>query len=350
MIIHMKWLKRQLWTLARFIGYQVINLLWVLVFQPLCILLKWLRCPLFGYIFLVYPGKIDQLKGYIPRWYRRIVPAVSVIGIILRGKQGKRGLVVAVPWTITEIEEGDCLEVIVSHVNKLAKSIGAKSIALAGRLPSVCAQKGYSSLLSPPIVGGDKGIVYTIISSMRQITEALGISIPEINIGILGYGYIGSRLVSYLQYLSTNKIVVVDPRIKQERDNYDGIMLSRNPAKLAYCDLVVILTATGGQAECAIEYLKPGVIVIDDTHPQLPYRLSSLIEKKGGRVFKAVLGLDGVVFWPRLPNWEADWLPGCCVEGLTSAAKGFASSQQEFNQLAQEIRFEALNVPNRNEL
>lgn len=336
--------------MARFAGYQTINLLWLVILRPLCVLLKWFRCPPFGYIFLVYPGALDQVRGYMPQWYRKIISIISIIGIISKGKQGKRGLVVAVPWTIEEMEQESRLEVIARHVTKLAKSLGAKSVALAGRMPGVFIQNGYHSLLSPPIVAGDKGTVYTIILSIKQITEALGISISKIVIGILGYGFIGSRLVNSLRYFSKNRMIVVDPQIKQERDDRDEVILSRDPAKLAHCDLVVILTATGEQAECAIQYLKPGVIVIDDTHPQLPLRLSSRIEKKGGRVIKAVLGLDGVVFWPRLPNWEANWLPGCCIEGLVSATKGFASSQLEFNQLAQQIHFTALKVSNKNEL
>jgi hypothetical protein len=162
----------------------------------------------------------------------------------------------------------------------------------------------------------DKGSKFFVSLSIKQITEALGISISKITIGILGHGFIGSRLVNSLRYFSTNRIFVVDPRIKQERNDYDKVILSRDPAKLASCDLVVILTASGEQAEGAIEYLKPGVIIVDDTHPQLLHRLSILIEKNGGRVVKAVLGLDGVAFWPRLPQWGANWLPGCCIEGL----------------------------------
>lgn len=347
---YMRWIKKQFWLWARFGLYQAMNMLWFVILLPLCIALKWSGCPLFGYIFLVYPGALDQVRGYMPQWYRKIIPIISIIGIISRGKQGKRGLVVMIPWTITEVEEGNRLEVIVRRVNKLAKSIGAKSIALAGRIPGVLKQNGYFSLLSPPIVVGDKGAVYTITLSIKQITEALGISISKITIGILGHGFIGSRLVNSLHYFSTNKIVVVDPRIKQERNDYDKVILSSDPAKLANCDLVVILTAGGEQAECAIEYLKPCVIIVDDTHPQLPHRLSRLIEKKGGRVVKAVLGLEGVAFWPRLPNWRANWLPGCCMEGFVSATKGFAFSQQEFNQLAHEIRFKALDVSNINEL
>lgn len=292
-------------------------MLWFVILLPLCILLKWSGYPLFGYIFLVYPGTLDQVSGYMPQWYRKIIPIISFIGIISRGKQGKRGLVITIPWTITEMEDGNRLEVIVRRVNKLAKSIiGARSVALAGRMPGVIKQNGYFSLLSPPIVVGDKGAVYTITLSIKQITEALGISISKITIGILGHGFIDSRLVNSLRYFSTNRIFVVGPRIKQERNDYDKVILSRDPAKLASCDLVVILTASGEQAEGAIEYLKPGVIIVDDTHPQLPHRLSILIEKNGGRVVKAVLGLDGVAFWPRLPQWGANWLPGCCIEGL----------------------------------
>lgn len=331
-------------------GYLAMNLLWQVILLPLCILLKCLNYPLFGYIFLVYPGTLNQVKGYMPQWYRKFIPIISVIGIISKCREGERGLVVATPWTVAEMTEGNRLEVIARHVKRLTKTVGAKSIALAGRMPSIFTQKGYRSLLSLPIVTGDKGTVYTLAFFIKQITETVGINVSKITIGILGYGFIGSRVVNFLLRSGTDRIIVVDPRIKQEHNKRDRVLLSRYPTKLANCDLVIILTSTGEQVEGVINHLKHGVVILDDTYPQLPRRLSNLIQKKGGKVIKAVLNLDDVVFWPRLPNWEANWLPGCVVEGLVSANKGFANSQQEFNQFAQEMNFKALNVSIKHEL
>jgi len=344
----MKWVKKQFWFLARFVGYFTMNLLWPLLFQPLCGLLKSFNHPLFGFIFLVYPGTLDQVKGYAPLWYRQFASMISVIGFVFKARNGQRGLVVTIPYTIEEMEEKNHLGNMLKRLNRLALRIGAKSIALAGRLPGVITQNGYREMLVKPIVTGEKGTIFTIFLSVKQAVQSAGLDFRKTKVGILGYGFIGSRLVPVLQDNGIENIVCIDPRIKQDRNN--KITLTRDPMALSDRDLVVILTAKGEQAETVIDYLKPGVIVIDDTHPQLPRRLSAKIEKNGGHVIKATLGLKGMIFWPRLPNWYRNWLPGCCVEALVSATQGFAETQKEFNQRAEEMGFVALKVTNRSDL
>lgn len=344
----MRWVKKQFWFLARFASYFTMNLLWPLFFQPLCKLLKNFNHPPFGFIFLVYPGTLDQVKGYAPLWYRQIAPMVSVIGLVFKARNGQRGLVVSIPWTIEEMEDEGRLGVMLKMLNRLAEKIGAKSIALAGRLPGVIAQNGHREMLVKPIVTGERGTIFTIFLSAKQAVETAGLNFCQVKVGILGYGFIGSRLVSTLQDNGIKNIVCVDPRIKQDRNNH--LTLTRDPMALAGMDLVVILTAKGEQAETVIDYLKPGVLIIDDTHPQLPRRLSARIEKAGGRVIKATLGMEGMVFWPRLPKWDRSWLPGCCVEALVSATQGFTMTQKEFNQQAEQMGFVALEVTNRSDL
>lgn len=349
----LKWARKQFWFMARFAGYFAMNFLWITLVSHLCRLLSRFGHPPFGFIFLVYPGTKNQVRGYAPVWYRNIAPKLSVIGI-MRARGGVPwGLVMTISWTIRELrEEGrdKYLEKVLLQTEVVAKRIGAKSIALAGILPGVITRNGLQHMLRPPFVTGERGTIYAILLSAKQAANSVGRDLNDLVIGILGYGFIGSRLVELLRNNSVRKIVCVDPVTVTKITNEGHLTLTRDPVALRQCDLVIILTARGDQAETAIAHLRPGTIVIDDTHPQMPSHLSLKVTEKGGRVIKAVLGLNGTDFFPRLPRWESKWLPGCCVEALVCAWSGPADSQSRFNEQADKLGFVALEVSNRSEL
>ncbi|MDP3093321.1 MAG: hypothetical protein Q8N16_00990 [bacterium] len=334
-------MKRQLWFLGRFAAYFTMNLLWPIVLMPLRVAKK-LGRPVFRFIFLVYPGTLDQVRGYAPLWYREIAPMISVIGVI---KGRYPGLVVTIPRTIEEMEDAghrhQRLERMVKEVKSLADAIGAKAVALAGRLPSVLLQNGYSSLPAP-IVAGNMGSTYTVVAVTQQAIADAGLSPEQVKIGVLGgYGYLGSRVVNTLK--ETWKVVAIDPRADKRR--------ARDPAAVSGCNVVVVLTARGEQMETVIDHLDNGVIVVDDTHPQLPKRLVAAIKRKEGRVIKATLTLKGSIFMPRLPKWKPTWLPGCCVEAIVIAADNAKiDDQQRFNNAARMLGFTAPIVEHQSEL
>lgn len=334
--------------LARFMGYLAMLFLWPIVFFPLCRALKYLRKPFFDFVFVVYPGTLDQVQGYGPLLLRKLVPTISIIGVVKKGRVGKRGLVVAIPWDDDEIEKNELHDTIVRNVEKLAAAIGATSIALAGRLPGILTQGGRKNVLNPPFVVGDKGAVFTIIRSVAKAIEAENLDCTTIHIGIVGYGFIGSRVANVLQESIVEPIRASDPRITVEKRT--KVWLSANPEILTDCNLVIVLAGKGEQFKDTVPYLKNGVIVVDDTHPQIPGDVCAEVRKRGGKVLKAVLVLPGMKFLPRLPKWEANWLPGCCVEAVVAAMKGFSANQQEFDMRANEIGFDALEVTNKSDL
>lgn len=334
---------RMLWFVLRFAGYFFMILAWPMI-RAICHLSRWRNKPVFDFMFVVYPGTLDQVRGYAPLWFRHIAPTISVIGIVRSGGGGARGLVMTTPWTIEEIEDGKHRE-LTEKIRAVAETIGARAVALAGRLPSVLKKNGHA--LETPIVAGDKGTVYTVIRSTEAAVASCDLALPKI--GILGYGFIGSALARVLAERGFRDIVAVDPRITDDRSN-GGIRLSRDPLELHDRDVVVILTARGEQAETAIDHFKDGVVVVDDTHPQLPRRLARRIESRGGRVVKATLGIGGTKFFPRLPKWDADWLPGCCVEAMVVAESGTAADQAEFNAMADRLGFRPLLVTNKSDL
>lgn len=343
-------MKKAIWFLGRFVLYLFSNFVWMIIALPLLKLAKRLKRPLFRYMFLVYPGTLDQARGYIPLWLRKFAPLISIIGVIT-GEH--RGLVITVPYLIEELENGGNgdrypdLREVADKVSGLANSIGAKAVALAGRMPSLLHQNGG---IFPPIVAGDKGAVYTVLEVTKQAMHEAGLEPNKTIIGLLGYGFLGRRVAKAIQGWGS-KVIAVDPRVRVERDN--GFTLTRDPAVLNSCDVVIVLTAKGIQAETAVEYGSPGALWVDDTHPQMPRRLVRKIESIGGKVVKATLTRNGTRFYPRLPKWGAKWLPGCCVEAIVVASNGADGdfvSQVAFNQAATQMNFWAPQVRHKSEL
>lgn len=327
--------------LARFAGYLTVNfLLWPVLLLALK-LAKKIGHPAVRFLFLVYPGTVDQVRGYTPVWFRNIAPAVSVIGIV-RGPY--RGLVLTIPYTLEEVEDKNHrfhkMSEIVSQVSRLAETIGARAVALAGRMPGVMIANGYS--LDEPFVDGAMGAVYTVTRAVDQAVSESGLDSQTVAIAVLGgYGFIGGRTVAALRNKYA-QVYSVDPR---------GTEGMRDPAILASCDIVVVLTARGEQVDAAIAHAKAGSWWVDDTHPQLPRRLIRALEAKGCKVMKATLTLPGVAFLPRLPKWEPAWLPGCCVQAIVVAATGIRTENHaEFSVLANGLGFTAPVVSHRSEL
>ena len=85
---------------------------------------------------------------------------------------------------------------------------------------------------------------------------------------------------------------------------------------LTQADMVVVLTPKGSDFAPYMKHLKPGCLVVDDTHPRLHATISGL------KLYKVAVGLPGTFFYPRLPGYRRDWLPGCVVEAIYAAVTG----------------------------
>lgn len=333
--------RRSIWLLLRYVGFITASLFGPIILFPFFGLAKLFGRPLFGFVFFVYPGSINQIKVCVPLWYRNIRPGLSIISVVTKGECGERGLVMAIPWTLEEMEgKNNFLEETVKELEILAKFIGAKTVALGGRAVTVLFRRGYD--FRPPLITGDKGAVYTVLFSIEQALKLVNSKNQKIEIGILGYGFLGSRLGAFLGDYWKNDIVALDPRFTQSQ-NQGKIRLTSNPSEIVNCDLIVVLTPKGEQIEDEIQYFKSNAIVVDDTYPSLSKKAISGIEKRGGRVIKAGAWLKGVKFWPKLPKWEANRIPGCCVEAMVISMFGGVGdkTQKEFNNLANQVGFEA---------
>jgi len=326
-----------MWCVANF-------LIWPMV-RPFVKYLHWI-----DFLFVVYPGTDSDVRAYAPLWFRKAMKEIfslSLIGIVCRGKEGKRGLIITLSCNPEEFS-AEQLKNLYKEICVFANSCSAASIALAGRLPSIFISNQIN--LDYPFLKGDRGTVFTVTESVKYILNAENISLGS-TIGVLGVGFVGGKVLRRLREQGYTSLIGIDPRVENPYVNKHTI-LTGDLTFLNRCDVVIVLTSRGSEATEAIPYLKEGAVVIDDTHPQLPYSLVKEIRKKGGKVYKAALGFrsNGVKIFPRLPGYNSKWLPGCVIESLVVSNGYNGNIQERFDQKGREIGLKPLLVVPRGEV
>jgi len=285
------------------------------------------------YIFTVYPGSESDLRGYCHPWLaktRFIHSKPNLVGFISKGKKVGPGLVLAIPNIMREFreEKETCLEVI-KRLSFLKKISRVKAIALAGQLPSVCFK--HKIFLNKPFVWGNKGTTFCITETLSEVMKKRKLEVGHVKIVIVGVGYVGEILFNALKEYG-HDVTGVDIEHRKE-----GVVLSKDGgALLRTADIVIVLTPKGSDFLPYLKSLKRDAIIIDDTHP----KIKEEDQPQGMSFYKVAVGIDGVKFFPRIPGYNANWLPGCTVEAIVfSAINDFNGSQTEFNKKAKDLGF-----------
>lgn len=312
-----------LWCLANFVMWPILGLMAK-------------RFRLFQFLFVVYPGSQNNIRAYAPMWFQRTFRGMfqlSVIGVMTRTtRTGKRGLIVTLPEAPDTLSQEE-LQALSESIKRLGKRAGVSSIALAGRLPTLFSGNGIP--LERPFVKGDRGAVFTITETFLYLLRVARMSQDE-PVGIIGLGYLGRRVADRLQKLEFPSIVGYDIRIK-ENSTHGALVRTNDPRLLQPCKIVIVLTSKGEDVAGVIPWLQDRVLVIDDTHPQIPPSLIQKIQGKGGRVYRSTLGIPGVRSRPRLPGYHENWLPGCVVEVLVLNGEVNGLTPAEFEQKGRKI-------------
>ncbi len=294
-------------------------------------LLKIVGLKFFSYLFLVYPGTDADLDGYCPRWLAKswIFSKKPTVGGIISKGSGGRGLTLVVPNTVQEFHKNrDVCEKTMKRLEWIKNLAGAKSIAIAGQVPGMLVRHGID--IDQPFVRGNKGTVFCIVETIERVMRKKSLITGKFQIALLGVGYVGRVLMNYLE-TKGHQVIGIDISI-----NRQGVKLqSEAPEVLRHADMIVVLTPKGSDFMPYSPFIKRGSVVIDDTHPKIRQRL------KGVEFYKVAVGMDGVNFYPRLPGYRSDWIPGCAVEAIVSAATTSFNGhpQRIFNQKARDLGF-----------
>jgi len=292
----------------------------------------------YQYLFFTYAGGKKDIRGYGPVFLARLLPSIIPVGYLKKKDGVGRGLMLGTAMNIREFNDPRIINRALSTLVKWEKKTGARAIALGGQLPSVIERNGIE--LKPPFVRSVFGTVFILDAIVNKIVSDKELDPRILSIGIIGIGFIGSALARHFSGLY-REIVAIEKRIDPALVWPDNVTYTESQVHLGSCDIIVILTGRGDDAAEALQHLKPGAIVVDDAHPQLPREfIQGILEAKRGAVFKAVVGLEGVRYVPKLPSFKPYWIPGCAVEVIVATRHGFTySSQEEFNALAVETGF-----------
>jgi hypothetical protein len=322
--------------LMRFSGFILVSLLLYWLFWGILALARVLK-P-FQYLFLVYPGTDSDLDAYCPRRIAksRLLKNKAFIGGLISRGPGGRGLVLVTPSTIENFsQDGQARKEIMGRLEWIGRVSGAGAIALAGQLPGIIYRNGNS--LQRPFVRGDRGTVFCVMETLDQIMKNHNLNRKSIRIAVVGVGHVGGILLDALRNEGLDT-VGIDIELKR-----GGIVLQKEGERLLQdIDVVIVLTPRGNDFLPYLKFVKKDAIILDDTHPKIKQN----DQPKNLTFYKVAVGIENTRFYPRLPGYRPNWIPGCVVDAMVAAATGnFNGIQQiEFNEMAKKLGFFALMV------
>lgn len=226
------------------------------------------------------------------------------------------------------------LRTVVVRLQRAARFLRVEHVALAGRLPSLLEARGIER--PTEIVAGAMGTVFMVSRAVGQVAGRRRDWRQPTKVVIFGMGRLGRQLAAHLK--SKGLIVWAIHGGKGAGEDAS----SEAKARLRACDIVVVLTATGSRFYPYMDMVGKEAVILDDTHPPMRKR------PEHATVYRVVASLPGLRFIPRLPGFEATWVPGCLVEAIVrgrSAGDPHVCRQDTFDRLAEEIGFDVRLIP-----
>jgi len=263
----------------------------------------------FEFAFCVY-GTLKDQDRYWYRFMKPFMPSVFPIGF-MRFK-GKWGLTLVTTCSAQEFETSPTeAQKYVSDIERHVPSL--KSIALAGRLPSFLHRNGY--VFDASVVSGQIGTAHAMRSALLKGASLKGKDPSELTVAILGYGFTG-KTVANLVKDDFKWVYGIDPRVNEER--VGNVITTQDSSVLMEVDITLVLTGKGDDIVTVIQYIQPGSLVIDDTHPAMQRKIRRSIRKRAALLVKAVVLHREYDMQPRLSGYMSQYIPGCLLECLVS--------------------------------
>ena len=318
--------------LIRMVGFLTLQGLW-----PLIRRIKWLT------VFAVNAGRRDDVLAYCPSflegWFRKNRPVSPGGWAFTPGHMPS--LVVVSPFSNDEFKRNPdlCIRVIES-----LKTLRARRIALNGVIPAALSLHGLWDRSDERFVRDQKGTVFMVLENVREIVRRhpKAFSLRPV-VAVVGAGYTGARVARGLAEAGFN-VMALDRRPEaEEESDFRGVrFVGRNTEFLSEVGLVVLLTGKGDDGvNTILPNVLPGTIVLSDTHPKVSKTKWAALVDKGIIPYESAAFRRGSVFFPALPRFKRDTLPGCVVQAFCEALAGrVPASQQEFNEMARAVSLE----------
>lgn len=264
------------------------------------------------FVFAVYGNQQQAGSYFTPRMARRM-PSNLVLGFIRN--QDMRGLLVASQFLEHELE-GDS-DKVRFYVDQLQRDYpDVQQIALVGRLPNFVMKAGIE--ITDPLVEGSLGTRYMIWDVARQMRERPQYSQQNSIVVLGGAGRIGNAVCQDLTSLY-DKVIGFDPRYEEDREittDQGTVLQTSSLAHLQDKKLYIGLTHQGDAVLELQQFIPPGALIADDTHPCISLAARESLQERQIAVEKIVLSHEEFLMWPRMPSWSNRDIPGCLVEAL----------------------------------
>ena len=338
---HQRDLKCLFFRQIRFFTYIFINFFLIFLIKKLILYTKFIN-----YLFLVYPASEKELEYYWHKWYKKLAPNISIIGMIWDKNSKKRGIIITIPFLLEDIDGNyKKLKSIIDDATRFADETKIQIIALAGQLPSLFLKNQIK--LEKPFVKGDLGTVFSITESISEIIRVKGLANEKLKVGVVGIGFIGRKLAKDLVCMGFNMVIGIDDNKNKINQPITGVRLSDSPELLKICDIVIILTSRGDDILNKKDYFKCGVIIIDDTYPAILKETVGLIcQELNAEIYRTMIIGDSTKFVPSFPRFKNNWLPGCVIEAIVVSVFGreVLLLPEKFSQNAKSISLKPLIV------
>ncbi|MFE7536264.1 amino acid adenylation domain-containing protein [Streptomyces rhizosphaericola] len=202
---------------------------------------------------------------------------------------GRSGFV-CVPLFADELAPGDALLGHTARGVDLAASFGARSVSLAGMIPSLTGY-GFDVVRAvgtgegaPAVTTGHAATVVSVVKTVHAALEATGQELGALTVAFVGLGSIGSSSLELLLGRAAAppaRLLLCDvpgsgPRLKEfaerlrERGLADAADVLESDGGLpdaVYGARLIVAAVSGGGALLDVDRLEPGTTVVDDSFP-----------------------------------------------------------------------------------
>jgi hypothetical protein len=166
--------------------------------------------------------------------------------------------------------------------------------------------------------------VFMIEKNIDQIIarHALGSRGDLPGVCVVGAGYTGAQMANRLAQRGF-AVSAMDPREDARHRLDDAVRFAGMDATEALRDvaIIVLLTSRGDDGVASVRAaLRPGQIVLSDTHPKISRTLCRTLQAEGIQIYESALTKPGTVLVPKMPRWDRDTIPGCVAQAILEAS------------------------------
>ncbi|MFJ9054459.1 amino acid adenylation domain-containing protein [Streptomyces bacillaris] len=248
---------------------------------------------------------------------------------------GRSGFV-CVPLFADELAPGDALLGHTARGVELAASFGARSVSLAGMIPSLTGY-GFDVVRAigtgegaPAVTTGHAATVVSVVKTVHAALEATGQELNALTVAFVGLGSIGSSSLELLLGRAPAppaRLLLCDvpgsgPRLKEfaerlrERGLAEAVDVLESDGGLpdaVYGARLIVAAVSGGGTLLDVDRLEPGTTVVDDSFPHC-FDTGRAVSRMDRARDVLVVG-GGLLSAGTVERQVADGLPAAAVAG-----------------------------------